>query len=789
MERKWLRPSEWLHSSLFLPLTLAAMTLAMFAGVIFSSGDRTLSQFGTDLAAEFVYWRKFGFDQLRAGHIALWNPYVFSGVPFMGGFQAALFYPPDWIYLVLPLRTAINCEIVLHVFLLGLFTAAWLKRYQLHPLAVLLACTVTMFGGPFFLHVYPGHLATLDAMAWIPLVLLTVNQLLEEPTARWILIGIFAFSMQFLAGHPQTFFNTLIMCLVYGSLRIRQAPHWKRTLVAIAVIGVAAVAITAVQLWTGLDASAEGTRQKGVSVAFAAMFSFPPENFLTLLVPGLFGNMTVLPYWGRCYLWEMSAFIGLTSLTMAIFGTTVRFRGRAICLAMIAAATILALGNHTPLFVVLYRFLPGFDRFRAHSKFLVQATPFLAILTGQGMNHVLRSARGSRLAAMVVLGVVLVVGAAGVCLAYFPGLPPITKGWERLMTVLEATGESYLPANEYADPEFVANAASFAGLQCLVSAGILLGIGLLLYFRSWQEKTAYALALLGIGEIFFFANSSIVSFSLADTVPTTVRDFLSDRPGDYRILQLPDPPSSNGAIAIGARDIWGYDPMVLGRYSEFVTYSQGGNPDDADMYVTFTKVNRMLELLRLRYAFRNQIMAAETSKPLPHLLLVGEWARQPDRDGILSSLNSTDYDFERTAILETDPDPPPTSSEGPPGTAQLVRSDTDSMTIAVHISRPSLLLITDCYSRYWRAIGEPGSAQKHYTVMPADYTLMGVPLSAGDHLIRLEYAPPGYLIGRWVSLAGLALYGIAIIVFLRRRGTRRLQVSGEKPETRDYYAD
>jgi len=89
MERKWLRPSEWLHSSLFLPLTLAAMTLAMFAGVIFSSGDRTLSQFGTDLAAEFVYWRKFGFDQLRAGHIALWNPYVFSGVPFMGGFQAA----------------------------------------------------------------------------------------------------------------------------------------------------------------------------------------------------------------------------------------------------------------------------------------------------------------------------------------------------------------------------------------------------------------------------------------------------------------------------------------------------------------------------------------------------------------------------------------------------------------------------------------------------------------------------------------------------------------------------
>ena len=117
-----------------------------------------------DLSTEFIYWRKFGFGELRAGHIPFWNPHVFSGVPFMGGFQAALFYPFNWIYLMLPLRTAINCEIVLPVFLLGLFTAAWLRRYRLHPLAVLLACTATMFGAPFFLHIYPGHLA--PSMRW-----------------------------------------------------------------------------------------------------------------------------------------------------------------------------------------------------------------------------------------------------------------------------------------------------------------------------------------------------------------------------------------------------------------------------------------------------------------------------------------------------------------------------------------------------------------------------------------------------------------------------------------------
>ena len=69
-----------------------------------------------------------------------------------------------------------------------------------------------------------------------------------------------------------------------------------------------------------------------------------------------------------------------------------------------------------------------------------------------------------------------------------------------------------------------------------------------------------------------------------------------------------------------------------------------------------------------------------------------------------------------------------------------------------------LLLVTDSYSRYWQAVPLPGSSQSHYQVLPADYTLIGVPLDAGHHLIRLEYAPPGWVIGRWISLASLVIY-------------------------------
>jgi uncharacterized membrane protein YfhO len=129
-------------------------------------------------------------------------------------------------------------------------------------------------------------------------------------------------------------------------------------------------------------------------------------------------------------------------------------------------------------------------------------------------------------------------------------------------------------------------------------------------------------------------------------------------------------------------------------------------------------------------------------------------------------------------ILEKDPEPAPAPGSDP-GTVRLLGTTTDSLTIAANVTRPTLLLITDSYSKYWRAIGLSGSSQSKYQVMPADYTLMAIPLSAGTHLLRLEYAPSGWIIGRWISLASLLIY-IAVIIWwlLDARHSREEQVDG-----------
>jgi hypothetical protein len=118
---------------------LLAATLSMFGDVLFSGNGRILSADGQDLANIFLYMLQFGFEQLRNGKLVLWNPHVYAGTPFLGGFQAALLYPPNWVHITLSLPTAINVTIALDCFLAGLSIYFWTSYRRLHIVACLFA--------------------------------------------------------------------------------------------------------------------------------------------------------------------------------------------------------------------------------------------------------------------------------------------------------------------------------------------------------------------------------------------------------------------------------------------------------------------------------------------------------------------------------------------------------------------------------------------------------------------------------------------------------------------------
>lgn len=724
---------------------LALLVLVMFRDVLFAGGSRVLGAPDTDLFLQFVSWREFGFRELAAGNVPLWNPHIYGGAPYFGGMQAALFYPVNWLFLVLPTAAAFNWTIAIGVWLLGCFMWLWGRRRGLGPAAAFVAAALLMFSGPHFLHIHAGHVTNLPAMTWVPLIFLALDEWLDSRRPRWLLVGMLAVAMQIFAGHPQYVFYAALTAGIYTLLRL----DWSRWLVqgsGLIAIYAGGAALAAVQLLAGIQAAQETIRDAPLPWEFASMFGFPPENLVTLLAPGFFGDMHAVPYWGRCYLWEMCLYFGIAGLVLAVLGAVSgRLPHSRALLGTLAITFLLALGRNTPLFRILYDVAPGFDKFRSISKFSFETIMIATLFAGAGLQAIVSAgvkrwfAIGSGMAAGLAFLTALALAGSD--------LGPLLRG-------IQATRETYLDPRAYAAPQFVALAGSRAAFAMFIAA-VLLGIVTWLLFVARRDArlATFGLAALAIADVFVAALWQRPTFDLASVVNPELRRFFTERPGDHRVL---NPLNHNAAMSMGVNDVWGFDPGVVRRYAEFVTWSQGDDAAAATQYVGFKRLGRELALLRLRYAVvpteKGLQMVESEHKPLPHLLLVPRHVVKEGREAILAELGSEGFDFRSTVVLEREPDPKPESG-GAAGTVAITREGTDFLEVEADLPAPAILLVTDCWTPSWRAVPLPGSSQDRYDVLPADYTLRGIPLAAGRHKLRLEYVSAGYRLGGWVSLA------------------------------------
>jgi hypothetical protein len=746
---------------------LALLDLAMFFDVLFFPGARVLGASETDLANYFLPSRDFGFSELAKGNLAFWNPHIFAGVPFFGGMQSALLYPPNLLLLALPLPLAMNWTIAVNIWLLGAFMLVWALRRGLRPFAAFTSAALMMFCAPHFLHVHAGHVTLMAAMAWTPLLFLAIDEWLRTRWPMWCLLGMLAVAMQILAGSPQYVYISAIAAGGYGLLRLFE-PAQKRLSAAAGLLSLHAggALLAAVQLLPGLEASAGTIRGQRLPFQFAASFNFPPENLITLIAPGFFGDVVTQPYWGRWYFWEACAFIGVTGLILAVHGMAfAKAAGKTALIATAAVCVLLALGDYTPLFGVLYEWLPLFDQFRGTAKFILPASFVLALLSGHGLDRVIRE-RDVPGPALWVAGTALILLCAAVA-----ALPLVDWTEPIRATATFATGESQADARRYSDPAFVKAAQAFASGGLLIAGLTVAAAGALALRARRDYRAALLLGVLAIGEVFVLARMHRLTFDSTRIVISEVRDFLRSHPGDYRILSVP---FSNRAISMRAFDAWGYDPYVVRRYAEFMAWSEGLDPVQAIEYVTFRQFHHLLAMLRVKYVVVLEgnvlTIAPGAVPPLARLELIGSHQVRSGRDAVLAAMGQPSFDPRKEVVLERAPEFTPVPAVRPGRTA-IVREGTDFLEIEADVSSPSVLLVTDAWAPGWRAIALQGSSMSRYELMPANYVLRAIPLDRGKHRIRIEYAPVALRTGAAVSALACSAW-LANVFFLWRRRKR-----------------
>jgi hypothetical protein len=76
-------------------------------------------------STQFFPWMEYAIQQILHGNLPLWNPYNGWGAPFLANYQSAIFYPPNWILIILFNSPNSRFVFWIHSFIDFAFTTGW----------------------------------------------------------------------------------------------------------------------------------------------------------------------------------------------------------------------------------------------------------------------------------------------------------------------------------------------------------------------------------------------------------------------------------------------------------------------------------------------------------------------------------------------------------------------------------------------------------------------------------------------------------------------------------------
>jgi hypothetical protein len=360
----------------------------ILANLIFFWTPLTSPQTSIQWDAADYYWvvQKYFSDELHAGRMPFWTPYVWSGYPFLADPQVGAWYPLNWPFFAMGVSPrTIQVENFLHSLLACLGTYFLVFRLLVDRRAAFLAGLVYGLCGWFVGH--SSHTTMVEAAAWLPWLLLSF---LVWQESRRLVHGIRAIliaGLIVIAGHFQT---TLYCFLALGlfalALCFARPSDSLRLLSMALLVPSGGTLLSAVHTLPGLELVRQSTRAFLAAVTRTEGF-IRPDSLLTLIYPNYFAAISG-KYWGPPDVTQYYFYAGLALVPLAVAGlTNKRIRWMGLMLFIVSAWY--AAGFAGGLYYLMAR-LPGFSSVRAPVNIWFVPTLGLAMLTAAGFVFIIR---------------------------------------------------------------------------------------------------------------------------------------------------------------------------------------------------------------------------------------------------------------------------------------------------------------------------------------------------------------------------------------------------------------
>ncbi len=724
-------------------------------------------------------------DQFKIFHLPLWHPERLSGMPTVDALFGDIFYPANFLLLIMPIYKALGYKVIIHVFLAGLFFFFLLsKHYRFDKTVSVFGAILYMLNAQFISHTYPGHEGKMFVIALLPFVFWMLERLIQKATLwRSSLLGI-GVALSLLTSHIQMTYFMLWGLFTY--VLFRTVIMWKEDgkSKALRVFGFFWIGIFIglglgmIQLLPPFMYVKEGMSVRGASkgIEYATSWSMHAEEVASLIVPE-FGN-SLEHYWGSNYFKLNTEYVGLVANLLFVFSLIVLFDRKNIYWLGVALFSLLySLGAHTPLWKLCYYVVPGVKSFRGPSMILFWFSFSLVLVGIRGLSSFINESPKWSLAKkekfkkniLISIGVI-----GGICL---------------LMTVLQDAVMSIWTGIFQSDMDIKKSQIMTANYKEFIKGLWLFGIftsislySIVLYINGSIKRNVLIGVLILIGFVDLWrVDSKFIKTedpSMYLYPDAAINRVMQD--GEVkRVFELPGAYGQNHVGRFGLESVVGFHDNELKWYRKF----RGERSENFFYGITGgdVSVNPFLNLLNVKYLFYRQnrgqpVQVIQNRGYIKRAFLCGKYEVVPE-SLVVNKLKDSTFDYRNTVLLEkTLPDTFANrcDSIGNLGTAEYRRISPNKFVISVNANRKCMLAVSEVYYPGWQVTVD-GKKDKVYK---AYGTLMALPVIAGHHEIIFTMHSKYLNIGALITLFSLIV--VIIIGGVKIRTGKLLKVENEK---------
>jgi hypothetical protein len=769
-----------------------------------------LSPQGVDVVGSLGATHQISEYYKETGNHALWNPYLFSGMPQYHRIGPVTF----------SIDTILNYlsryfSTVFIFYLFAAFGCYLLFRYlKMSPMISFLA-TIIFILMPHYKSLYTeGHMAKFRALMILPWVLLTFLYFLDKRNIFSAALFAIAFGAQIRTQHYQIVFYTALLVFsvgVYPVLKdLMEKKYLAFTKSAAMVLGAVVLGITmsaqplflakeyipyskrgktTIDLEKPKEIVNQQSTSDGVKIEYATQWSTHPSEILTWFIPRFYGGMSaekysgndapqlkgrLIPgYWGHMPFTQSYEYMGVIALILAGIGIYAS-RKKPFILSLLIISVffiLLSFGRHFLIFYsIFYDYFPFFNKFRVPVMSVTVTSFIISILAAYGLTYLsshplLQSIKENKsfiyiLGGFVVLGVIVLIMSPGFSYS------SIRDNYDpRVLEVIKTARKEFLSQDliRYFILVALAGAALFAYLFRKISFNIMiLALTLLFLFDLIDVQNRYQNKYADLKKIEkqYFTKSKTDDFLFADKeigrIFPTGRSF-----GDNR---------------------WAYYHQTIGGYSAIKMYTIEEMIEN-NIYKGWDKnfpVNfNVLKILNAKYVITSQkiehekldlVLEDDKNKLFTYIykdrhsrgFFVGKSKIITDEYERLREINKKEFDPSITAILEK---PLNEDIQTPDSSWSIVKSfNPNEVQFEVYTDTKSLFVISEMYyPPGWKVFVDNQPVEKIYKT---NHALLSVIIPAGKHTVHLSFDPDSYNDNIYISYASAGILYIIVILSL-----------------------